>query len=299
MAVGYIIKRLGVTDDTTNRGLNKVVFNVGLPVLLFRNVSQSNIFEHFSNMGFVAFCVGVTTFMFAVTQVAGQLYFKNKKVAGTFSQVCFRSNFAILGLPLIGHLVGYDDTGLVLVSVAIVIPLYNVLTAIGLAGKEGEELKGLRGLGIIVKNIANPLMVGIALGLIVSLFDWQLPHIVAAPVENLAIMTTPIALLGLGGSLDLSRVRARLKPALVVAFIKLVVGPVVFIPLAVWLGFGREAMIVAFVLLATPTAVSSYAITMSMGGDEDMALNSIVLTMMLSVFTLTFGLFLMMSLGLI
>ena len=299
MAVGYIIRVLGWTDSSMNRRMNALVFNLGLPVLLFRDVSRSNIIEHLFDIPFVMLSFAATIVVFVLSWKLSMPYFKSRKVAGTFAQACFRSNYAIVGLPLTAFVLGDSDSGLALLPVAFIVPLYNVLTSIALAGNEGESLLGLRGMLTLVRNIFSPLMYGILLGLAVSLADISLPVVVDIPIDYIAMMTTPMALLALGGSIDISKMRSRYKPALVVAFVKLVLSPLIFVPIAVWLGFGSEAVLVMFVMLATPTAISSYAFACNLGGDEDLALNGILFTMAFAVFTLTLGLFTLRTFGLL
>ena len=292
LAVGYAIRTIGWTDAATNRKMNAVVFNLGLPVMFFRDVSRSN-FDDFFYGPFVLLALAATTLMFVITWAAAIAYFKNRKVAGTFSQACFRGSYAIMGLPLVAHVMGDAETGLGLMPIALVIPLYNIYSAIALAGNDEEKLRGIRGLKIIVKNIFNPLMIGVLIGLAVSLADITMPVIIAVPVDYIAVMTTPLALMVVGGSIDFSKMRSRYKPALVVVFVKLVIGPLIFVPAAVWLGFGAEAVLVLYVMLGTPTAVATYALACNMGGDEDLALNSILFTKLFAVFTFTLGLFLL------
>ena len=298
MAIGYVIRMRGWTDTAANRRMNVIVFNLGLPVLLFRDVSRSN-FDEFFDVSFVLYALATTSLMFVLSLILANVYFKNRKVAGTFSQACFRSNYAIMGLPLAMHVLGDANTGVALLPIAFVVPIYNIFTSIALAGKEDEQLRGLMGLIIIVRNIFNPLMCGILIGLGVSLADITLPEMVNVPVNYIAVMTTPLALLTVGGNIDFSKMRSRYKPALAVAFVKLVIGPLIFVPVAVWLGFGPEAVLVLYLMHGTPTAIVTYALVCNMGGDEDLALNTILFTMTFAVFTLTIGLFLMRTFGIL
>jgi len=186
-----------------------------------------------------------------------------------------------------------------LLPIAFVVPLYNILSAVALAGDENEKLQGLRGLKVIITNVFNPMLYGILVGAAVSLSGLSLPVMVNVPVDYIAVMTTPMALLVVGGSIDISKVRSRYKPALAVTFVKLVVSPLIVLPLAIWVGFSTEALVVLLILFGTPTAISTYAIVTTMGGDEELALNSIMLSMLFAMFSLTIGLFMMRTLGLL
>jgi len=298
LAVGYIIRKRGLTDAATNRKMNTVVFSLALPVMFFRDVSSSSIGDFFDG-AFVMYSILTTTLIFVSSFALATAYFKDRKVAGTFSQACFRSNFAVLSLPLVAHILGGNDTGVGLLVVIFIIPIYNTFSAIALAGKGDEKLRGLSGLKIIVKNIFNPLMIGVLIGFVVSLTGISLPVIVNVPVEYIARMATPLALLIIGGSIDFSKMRSRYKPALVVALVKLVITPLVFVPPAIWLGFDSESVLVLYLMYGSPTAIASYALVCNMGGDEELALNALLFTMVLSMFSFTIGLFLLRTFGII
>ena len=297
LALGYIIRLRGWTDGASLKRMNTVIFNLGLPVLMFRDVSNSNIDELF-DAAFVAYCIVTTALIFIITLTLSNAYFKNRKVAGTFSQACFRSNYAILGLSLINHILGDAHTGLGVVPLTFVLPFFNVFTIIALAANENK--RGLAFILAMLKDIfKTPITIGILAGIVFSLLGISLPELMGTPVNQIASMTPPLALLIVGGSIDFSGIRSRYKPALAAAVVKLVVTPLIFVPVAVWIGFGSEAVLVLYVMYGTPTAVASYAFACNLGGDEELALNSIVLTTVLSVFTFTIGLFLLRTLAII
>jgi len=298
MAVGYVLRIRGLTDVETNRKMNKVIFNVGIPLLLFRDVSATNLSEFFDGL-FLLFVVTATTIVFIVTMFVSMRYFKNRKIAATFAQACYRGNFAIIGLPLTAHVLGPDNMGLGLLIMAFILPLYNVLAAIAFAGGEGQKLSGMAGFVALIRNIFNPLTIGILSGVIFSLLRIQMPVLVSVPIDHIASMTTPLALLIIGGNIDYSRIRMCLVPALWVTAIKLLIGPIIFVPIALLIGFRADAIVVIYLMLAVPTAIVSYVVSSQMGGDEDLALNSILLTMTFGLFTLTLGLFILRSFGLI
>ena len=297
LALGYIIRKRGWTDGASLKRMNTVIFNLGLPVLMFRDVSNSNIEELF-DAAFVAYCILTTALIFIITLTLGNAYFKNRKVAATFSQACFRSNYAILGLSLVIHVLGDAHTGLGVIPLTFVLPFYNICTIIAFAGNKNK--KGLTFVLAMLKDIlTTPITIGISAGIVFSLLGISLPQLIATPVNQIASMTPPLALIIVGGCIDFSVIRSRYKPALVATAVKLVIAPLIFVPIAVWIGFGSEAILVLYVMYGAPTAVGSYAFTCNMGGDEELALNSIVLTTALSVFTFTIGLFLLRTLALI
>ncbi len=73
----------------------------------------------------------------------------------------------------------------------------------------------------------------------------------------------------------------------------------IFVPLALWIGLRGEALLAFYVLMASPTAVSTYPMACSMGCDEKTAANSIFVSTLLAVFTFTLGVYILKGAGLL
>ena len=147
-------------------------------------------------------------------------------------------------------------------------------------------------------NIAkNPIIIGIVLGLIASFVRLPIPTIPARTLNYVAQTATPIALLAVGAGFDTKQAIARLKPALLATFIKLIGLPLVFLPLAYKLGFAPSEMVAILIMLASPTTVSCYVMAKNMDNDDILTSNVIVLTTLLSSVTLTAWIFILRTLG--
>ena len=81
------------------------------------------------------------------------------------------------------------------------------------------------------------------------------------------------------------------------SMIKLVLQPLVFLPVAAWMGFSGEKMIAILIMLASPTTPSCYIMAKSMNNDEVLTASVIVTTTLMAAFTLTGWIFLLKTLG--
>lgn len=81
--------------------------------------------------------------------------------------------------------------------------------------------------------------------------------------------------------------------------IKLVLQPLVFLPVAAWMGFSGEKMIAILIMLASPTTPSCYIMAKNMDNDGVLTASVIVMTTLLAAFTLTGWIFILKTVGLI
>ena len=81
--------------------------------------------------------------------------------------------------------------------------------------------------------------------------------------------------------------------------LKLVIQPLIFLPLAVVLGFRNEMLIALLVMLGAPTTPSCYIMAKNLGHEGVLTSGVVVATTFLSSITLTMALFILKSLGLI
>ena len=90
---------------------------------------------------------------------------------------------------------------------------------------------------------------------------------------------------------------AKVTPSIAAALIKLVVQPLLMVPVAAVMGFTGEKMIGILIMLASPTTPSCYIMAKNMGNDGTLTASIVVATTLLASFTLTGWIFLLKTLG--
>lgn len=304
MIVGWVIKQLGVIDDHFANVANKYVFKVALPVLLFRDLSKADFYSQF-DIRFVGYCAIVTIAMFGGVWIFTDLLMKDKTMRGSFIQCSCRSSAAILGMAFIQNM--YSETGMAPLMIVAAVPLFNVISVVALTFKANpvdgvsiEDMPKKDGIKKACFNIiTNPIIIGIAVGLLASLVRLQLPAILDKTVNSIAQTATPIALICIGAGFEGRKAIKKIKPTLVGTFIKLIGLAAIFIPIAVYMGFRNQELMAILIMLASPTTVTSYIMAKNMNNDEVLASSIIVLTTVLSSITLTGWIFILRSFGLI
>lgn len=294
MLLGYVLKNLHIADKKTFDGINKLVFKVFLPVLLFNNIyktESANVFD----IKLVVFTIIAVLCVFVVGYFVVMRITDRNSIRGVMLQGFFRSNFAILGIPLADCICGDHVTGLTSLMVAVIVPCFNVLAVICLERFRGGKVNFIK----LVKGIVtNPLIIGCIVGVIFFGFDITLPSIIEKSVNDVSKIATPLAIIVLGASFTFADTKGYVKEALIVVASRLVIVPMLALGAAVLLGFRGESLVCLLVTFASPVAVSSFAMAQQMGGDEKLAAQAVVLTSAFCLGTLFLWIFALNSFGL-
>ena len=301
IALGYILRRNQFFSPGTVAELNRMIFSLALPILLFRNVYQADFSELF-DARLILWIVASVILWFSVVWVFTEFYLrKQQDLISAFVQASFRTNYAIVGLPLISGILGDADTGKAALSTAFVVTMMNLLSVIVLTAKNSKSpgFNFTLFKNIVLSIFTNPSIIGISLGIAVNLLNIPLPFIVREGVRFMAVLCTPLALLAVGASVQMSELMKYYKPALLGTTIKIIIGPIIFTAISIWLGFRGEDLLILFVLYANPTAIISYAMAVRMNGHAPLTAAIIITTTICSSISLTMGVFLLRVFSLI
>ena len=215
---------------------------------------------------------------------------------GAFVQASFRSSAAVMGLAFIENIYGQSAMGPLMIIGAV--PLYNIFSVIVLTFEaDGEERDTGKIKQALINILKNPIIIAIVLGLLSSLAGITYPVIVSSTVNKIAQLATPLALIALGAGFEGKKALAKIKPTLAASLIKLVLQPLVFLPVAAWLGFNGEQMIGVLIMLAAPTTPSCYIMAKNMKNDGVLTASIVVATTLLAAFTLTGWIYILKSMG--
>lgn len=297
MVIGYILKQIGMLNDNFVTVANKFNFKVTLPFMLFKDIAGVDIKAVF-DIKYVLFCAIVSTICFWVVLGTAKLLVRDKTIRGAFVQSSFRGSAAVMGLAFIQNIYGSSAMGPLMIVSAV--PLYNIFSVIVLTfetnDNTGIDKKAkIRQAGINICK--NPIILSILAGLIVGLLGIQFPTLVNKTISNVAQMATPLALITIGAGFEGRKALAKIAPTMAASMIKLVLQPLVFLPVAAWMGFSGEKMIAILIMLASPTTPSCYIMAKSMNNDEVLTASVIVTTTLMAAFTLTGWIFLLKTLG--
>lgn len=298
MVLGYLLKNFHVVDEPFVKTLNSFNYKITLPVLLFRDIAESDFYSVWDTK-YVLYCFLVTLSCIAVIWFFAGLFYKNKAQLGELIQSSYRSSAAVLGIAFIQNI--YGTSGMAPLMIIGTVPLYNI-AAVLILSFTGPNARGFNkaSLKSSVKGIlTNPIIIGIVLGMVVSACQISFPVIITKTINNVSVLATPLALIGLGAGFEGRKALKQLAPTMVAAFLKLVALPCIFLPLAIFMGFTGEKLVAILIMLGSPTTVSCYIMAKNMGHEGTLTSSVVVATTFLSSVTLTAFLFVLKSMGLI
>lgn len=321
VALGYALKVKGFFTGEFLKIANKTVFRVLLPVLLFNNLAELDSFSQL-RWDAVLYALAAVALLF----ILGMLFahrVENCYQKGVLLQCVFRSNFALVGVPLAQLMAGDKGVQAVALLSAFTIPVFNVLSVVALSvyiQPETGTSSGFRGrIGSTLKGILrNPLILGVLAGIMCVLVKplvCQMPSsittflgkftFVRTVLDYLAKASTPVALLVLGGQFERSSIKGlRRQIALGVAgrlfFAPLIgIGGAVLLQSLGILRFDNSIYASLIALFGTPAAVASAIMAEEMGNDGQLAGQLVVWTTLLSSGVIFGSVVLLRSMGLV
>lgn len=297
MVFGWIINKIGLIDEHTTKKLNQFVFKALLPALLFSDLSTAD-FRAVWDSKFVVFCF-VCTVLSISAAVGLSMLHKDKSERGEIIQACYRSSAAILGIAFVKNI--YGEATMAALMIVGTVPIYNIAAVIVLSvtapktDAEKSDTKKLV-LNTVRNTLTNPIILGIAAGLLWSVLEIPQPVILEKSVGYLANMATPLSLIALGASIKLGEAKEKLPTAGWIAAVKLLLFCVIFLPAAIALGFRGEKLIAILVMLGSATTGSCFVMCKNLGHKGVVTACTVMLTTLLSAFSLTGWLFLLKTL---
>ncbi len=293
--LGVILKLTKQINDNFISASSKIVFNVSMPALIFVELSTAD-FDASFNVKLLAFINIGTVAFFILVWILALILSKDGRDQGSFIQGSVRSNFVIVGFAIIFNMFGNSGLSKAAIMMAFIMPLYNVLAIFALTVPLHKE-KQISFKKTVWEISTNPLLLAAVLAIPFSSFKIVLPHVLSKSIEYLAAMTLPLALIGIGGSLNFESIKKDSKLAIIATAIKIVLIPLVLTTFAVKFGFRGENLGAMFILFACPTAIASFIMAKAMDCNAELAGNIILLSTMGSVVTISSGIFILKSLG--
>ena len=177
------------------------------------------------------------------------------------------------------------------------LPVYNVLAVIVLTVPKHQGKIKFK--SIIADIIFNPLILAVIIALPFSFFKIRLPEMFISTGNYFADLALPLALVGIGGSLNMENLKRASTLAFFSSIIKIVILPLILTFTAIFLGYRNDDLGIMFIVFACPTAIASFVMADVMGANSKLAGNIIMITTLGSVFTIAIGILMLKSFGLI
>lgn len=298
--LGYFLRRFGfLTKDFLKIG-NKLVFRVCLPVMLFNNIVELKSFSGIPWLS-VLYVLCIIIVLIVIGFIIACCT-KDPNQKGVMMQCIFRSNFALIGVPLAELIGGSSGVTAAAIMSAFTIPIYNFVAVIVLTIFK-EEKAAFSVKKQMVKIAKNPLIIGVLSGILVLVLKITIGtklsaafykdfKFISTTLTYISRSATPLSLLVLGGQFEFSKLKGYKTQIIIGTLGRTVVAPLIGVGLAAILtktgilNFEPAVFAALISLFATPVAVASAIMAEEMNNDGQLAAQLVVWTSLVSVFTL-------------
>lgn len=293
MLLGYgLVKKQFLTEPVI-AAANKFVYNITLPVMLFRDLAVTDFRTGF-DVRFVVFCAVSTVASILIIWLLCHLFLKDKMMIGEFVQACYRSSAAILGTAFIQNI--YGSSGMSGLMILGSVPQYNIFAVLILTIEAPQEKARDITLRHALKNslkkiLRNPTLIAIALGFGTSFLQIPIPVMVSKSMSSIGSMTSPLALLAIGAGFKGKAALGKIKETIIASAIKLLLLPAVFLPIAVHIGILDQQLVALLVMLGSITTPSAYIMAKQLGHEGTLTGSVCAVTTVFSSISLTAWLF--------
>jgi predicted permease len=207
---------------------------------------------------------------------------------GVFIQGAFRGNLGIIGIALVFNAYGTKMLAVASLYMALIAIIDNPLSILILKPKAHKPHKSI---------LTNPIIIAVFLGLVFSGLQVPIPTFIGQSGQYLAQMTLPLALICIGGSLYWENFQSHPKDVIWATVCKLLLMPLLGTALAIYLGFKDQELGLIYLMLSSPTAVSSYIMAKKLTAHGTIAAEIIALSTASSIPIITLGLILLQITG--
>ncbi|MBU1295582.1 MAG: AEC family transporter [Gammaproteobacteria bacterium] len=287
--IGFLSIRYSFLPQAAIPGLSRFVLYLALPALIFIKLSSMELKEvlHFDYLAVYA-ASGLATFFITVL-LSWRLLKSGLVDAGVRGVGATMSNSAFIGFPVLLQFFDYPLTQAFVMSLMveniILLPvcLIFIETVLGKSESNGKSL-----FMVVLKRIStNPLLIALVAGLVFSVFELSLPSFIGKGFNLLAAAASSVALIVIGGSLVGVTIKGQWAPILLVAIGKLVLFPVIVTLLLLLTPTMPNELKIAVVIFASVSMFSSYPIVCGEYGSRSFCASTLLITTVLSFFTLS------------
>lgn len=293
--IGYASVRIGLVGSGVGDGLGDFVFNIALPVLLFRTVAEARLDGQQPWMVWAAYFAGA-----AITWAAGEIvvtrFFDADARIGVLAGLASAfANNLFIGLPLVQRIVGQQGVVALTILISVHLPVMMVVGTLLMeraerrAGGEVESHSLTEILRQVVRNLVrNPLIVGLFLGALVRIVGVPLGGVAKTVVDQIGGVAGSAALMSLGMALRKYGISEGFGPALVTSTFKLFLLPATVYLATHLIGLGADWSAALVLTAAVPTGINVWLIANRFGVGQGLASSSITITTAIGVVTVTF-----------
>lgn len=292
VGLGFGLKRTRLINGDFLFKLNRLIYYLALPVLLFHNIATANFSLSF-NAPLILGSILATVLAFLFGYIFARLCGYSPAQQGAFCQGGFRGNLAFVALAIIANAYGEDGLAIAGIVLGFLIPVLNFLSVIALLLPQQQQKQSLGKSFWASQFVFNPLIIASFLGIVWSFLGFGLTGVVERSLDILAGMALPLALLSIGAAFSPKKLKVDIVKASLAVSIKIVWLPLLAALILIWFGVRGQELGIGVLAAGAPTAAASYIMAQQLHADAELSSGIIMLSTLCSVFTYSITLYLL------
>jgi malonate transporter and related proteins len=284
IAFGYILKNRALISDGFWAPAEKMTFYAFFPALLLINTAKAD-------FGDIAVAPMIWASASGVLIISGLTLWMRPRLGldgPAFTSVFQGTIRPNVYLGIAAAVALYDSAGLTLISVsiAVLVPLVNILSVIVLvrhATHNGEIPGWSQTLGPVARN---PLILACAAGIILNVTGIGGPPLISPFLEILGRAALPVGLLAVGAGLDFNAMARAGKTVGLTTATKVIGLPAVTFLTCHLFGVSGLSLTITVLYAALPVSATSYVLARQMGGDTALLAATITATTVAAMITM-------------
>lgn len=285
IGLGHLLRRLKLFDAVFVQQTNRLVYVVFLPLLLFYKIGKADFASYFNGPLVISSSLAIVAVFLLTYSYTGLRHYPAPQ-RGSFCQGAFRGNLAYVGLAIC--LNAYGDDGLTRAGILMgfLVPVLNLFAILALLLPQQRQADE-KGPNWLAQIALNPLIIASFLGIIWSYWALPIPLIIDRALGITSGLTLPLALLAIGGSFSLQRLKGDLRLAGLSSSVKLLLLPLIAAALLKLFGVTGTDFGIGILLAGTPAATATYIMADQMKADAELAGSIVMLSTLASAFSYT------------
>tara|TARA_B100000029_G_C17433007_1_gene908585 strand:- start:193 stop:1140 length:948 start_codon:yes stop_codon:yes gene_type:complete len=286
--LGTILRSINFLDHEKTSFLSRFAFYILMPTMLFSNIAKTSPTNSF-NFNFLVSYEAVTIFLIIIAALLGTFFNKDLSRSTMIGLNISYPNYGYIGIPMC--LMAFGAEAAIPLAFILLADTIVLLTFSSFFLALSNQKKSVSNISTICYNlvksiVSQPLLISVCLGMVVSQFEIKITETVSVLIDTLAGGAAPVALIALGASITFKYPSHHELELIVISIGKLILHPCLII--LVFFLWPTEVPVwaqTAILCASLPVAANVFVLAGYHGVFKQESANSIVLTTILSTFT--------------
>jgi len=285
IAVGYILVKKKIVPDNSTTVISRLENNIFVPALVMGTFMQHFTQERMAVAGSYLLCGLVAVLIsIPIAIFCAGLFTKDSYIKKIYTYGLAFSNFGFMGNAVVSALFPEIFMEYLIFVLPFWFFIYIWGTPFLLIPSEGEKKSVFAGL----KNLANPMFLGMLIGMAVGMISLPIPSFVESSISSLGSCMSPLAMLLTGMTIARINLKATVKNVTiyVISLIRLILMPAAALLVILAVRLPYELALCAMCALSMPLGLSTVVVPSAYGKDTTVASGMALISHLLSCVTI-------------